>query len=83
MLFSQFVFEGNILVFIVTKLEKHLDIYVYIYIMRERERERESEKRERESEREIAIIIPTWPRVSLPWFHQIVFQDCSGKGLQF
>ena len=24
-------------------------------------------------------IIPTWPRASLPWFQQIVLQDCSGE----
>ena len=24
-------------------------------------------------------IIPTWPRESLPRFHQTALQDCSGK----
>ena len=25
-------------------------------------------------------MIPTWPRASLTRFHQMVFQDCSGRG---
>ena len=24
-------------------------------------------------------IIPSWPRVSLPRFHQMVLQDCTGE----
>ena len=24
-------------------------------------------------------IIPTWPRASLPWFHQTALQDRNGK----
>ena len=27
---------------------------------------------------DIMKIIPTWPRASLPWFHQTAPQDCSG-----
>ena len=26
-------------------------------------------------------IIPTWPRASLPRFHQTALQDCSGQRL--
>ena len=27
----------------------------------------------------IMKIIPTWPRVSLPRFHQMALQDCTGE----